>query len=87
MNARLLSRRAVLTSLVGAGASATVAAQIATPEFVTPDGQSTDAPVLSGSDLGFRVDRVEAGGARVGALVVRADGTWVEAKFGMRVVR
>ena len=87
MNAGLLSRRAVLTSLVGAGASASVAARIVEPEPVASGGQSTDAPVLSGSDLGFRVERVEPGGARVGALVVRVEGKWVEAKFGMRVVR
>jgi hypothetical protein len=36
--------------------------------------------VISGSDLGFRVDR-QQGNAPVGRLVVRVNGQWVEAQF------
>lgn len=86
MNTRL-SRRALLGSLVGAGASATLGAQMSKPEFVRPGGQPADLPVLSGSDMGFRVSGVESDGTRTGELVVRVDGKWVGTKFGMRVVR
>lgn len=87
MNSRLLSRRALFGSLVGVGASATLGAQMSKPEFVRPDGQRADPPVISGSDVGFRVRGIESDGTRTGELVVRVDGTWVGAKFGMRVVR
>jgi hypothetical protein len=90
MDSRLLSRRALLTSLVGTGAAA-AAAQTAKPELVRPDGQGLagEPPVLSGSDLGFRVRRVERDGGRAGTLVVRVDGRWVEARFdmGLRTMR
>jgi hypothetical protein len=88
MDTRLLSRRALLGSLVGIGASATVIAQISKPEFVRPGGQPADPPtVLSGSDMGFRVSGIEPDGTRTGELVVRVDGKWVPTKFGMRVLR
>ena len=87
MNTHLLSRRALLGSLVGVGASATVGAQMSKPEFVKPGGQPADLPVVSGSDIGFRVNGVDSDGTRIGELVVRVDGTWVGAKFGMRLVR
>jgi hypothetical protein len=86
MEIRRVSRRALLTSFISAGASATaVAQQIVKP--VRPDGQQPEPPVLSGSDIGFRVDREERDGARTGGLVVRVDGKWVEARFGMSAVR
>jgi hypothetical protein len=42
--------------------------------------------VLSGTDLGFRVEG-RRDGARVGRLVVRIDGQWVEALPAAGVVR
>ena len=87
MNNRLLSRRALLGSLVGVGASATLAAQMSKPQLITPGGQPAEPPVISGSDIGFRVRGIESDGTRTGELVVRVDGDWVGAKFGMRVVR
>jgi hypothetical protein len=73
-----LSQRALtiffvwVLSLIAAGALGTVWAQREKPEPV----------VLSGSDIGFRVDRVDGNGVRVGALVVRVDGKWVDVEFG-----
>ena len=59
MNSRLLSRRALLTSLVGAG-SVAAAAQTAKP--VRPDGQGLagEPPVLSGSDWVFESGALNA---------------------------
>ena len=79
-----VSRRALLTSFLGVGAAATVAAQrIVRP--LGPDGKLQEPTVLSGSDLGFRVDGHDRDGAQVGTLVVRVDGKWVEARFGVGI--
>jgi hypothetical protein len=43
-------------------------------------------PVISGGDLGFRVERQDRGGP-VGRLVVRVDGKWVEAGFAVGAVK
>ena len=37
--------------------------------------------VISGSDLGFRVERQGGDGSPIGRLVVRMNGRWVEAGF------
>jgi hypothetical protein len=42
--------------------------------------------ILSGADIGFRVDR-QNGDIPVGKLVVRMDGQWVEPEFAMGVRR
>ena len=42
--------------------------------------------VLSGSDVGFRVDG-RKGSAAVGVLVVRINGQWVETEFGVGIRR
>ena len=79
-----ISRREVLASVLGAGGTA-VASEM------TADGQSNQADleaarkaleprVLSGSDLGFRIDRIARRRA-VGALVVRVDGKWIAPQF------
>lgn len=71
-----MKRRAMLVSLLGAGATGAVVAQgLGTP------GQSNEPRVLSGPDIGFRVERVARDGTPVGSLVVRVDGNWVEAQF------
>jgi hypothetical protein len=41
----------------------------------------SDAPILSGSDIGFRVEGNKDGSA-VGTLMVRINGKWVRAQFG-----
>ena len=45
----------------------------------------TQPDILTGGDIGFRLERVEQGRA-IGRLVVRVDGKWVEAASGGRVV-
>ena len=46
--------------------------------------QQQEQKVISGSDLGFRVERQDRGGP-VGRLVVRINGQWVEAGFAVGV--
>lgn len=46
--------------------------------------QTQEVNVLSGSDLGFRVEGAR-GSTRVGRLVVRIDGEWVDVEFSGRV--
>jgi hypothetical protein len=58
----------VVALLVGIGV---VAGQVL-PERVAPR-------VISGSDLGFRVEGIRGGKVPVGTLVVRINGEWVEA--------
>jgi hypothetical protein len=43
--------------------------------------------VISGSDLGFRVERVQSDGTPVGKLVVRTNGKWIETGFSVGVSR
>ena len=45
---------------------------------------SQAADIKSGSDIGFRVDRMERNRA-MGRLVVRVNGQWVDAEFSLRV--
>jgi hypothetical protein len=49
---------------------------IAQSRSTTPDEKPL---VISGDDIGFRVDRYD-GGRPVGVIVVRVDGRWVEPK-------
>ena len=84
-----ISRREVLASVLGAGG-------IAVASEMTADGQSNQADleaarkaarkaseprVLSGSDLGFRIDGIARDGVPIGALVVRVDGKWIAPQF------
>ena len=73
-----ISRRQALASLLGSGAAsaATVAA-----------GQSTEPKVLSGPDLGFRIEGTARDGAPIGTIVVRIDGKWVATQFQSGVRR
>jgi hypothetical protein len=67
-----ISRREVLASLLGTGVGGAVAVAA---------GQSNEPRVLSGSDLGFRVDGIAKDGAPIGAIGVRVDGKWVSPQF------
>jgi len=81
-----LSRRAILASLFGAGASVTASAQqFISPQRPTPN--TSEPEVITGEEIGFRVDRAERDGTRIGALVVKVNGKWVEARPGMGVHR
>ena len=63
-----------VASLVGVGAWA----QLPSP---------SEHKVISGDDLGFRVERVDRAGTPIGRLVVRIDGHWVEAGFAVGVAK
>ena len=40
-----------------------------------------DARVVSGNDLGFRVEGMDSSGNPTGTLVIRVDGQWMETAF------
>lgn len=69
---------AVLVLSLFAVVSAVVVGQSRTPSAGEPG-------VISGSDLGFRIDGYE-GTRPVGTLVVRVSGRWVEPKAAMQPV-
>jgi hypothetical protein len=72
------------TLITVAGATAVfVRAQSQTPLFAQIPA---DAPILSGSDIGFRVEGNKDGHA-VGTLMVRINGKWVTAAFGPSTTR
>ena len=71
----------VAVLLVAAGAL-TFAQKVKPPEFGTPPskaGRNASPVILSGEDIGFRVDATR-NGVPVGVLVVRVNGKWVEAQ-------
>jgi hypothetical protein len=74
MSKRLIITLAVawIVSLVGV---ATVVAQVAT-HMVPPK-------IFSGSDVGFRVERIDPkAGSVIGKVVVNVNGQWVDAEIG-----
>jgi hypothetical protein len=76
MKSRLIVAALWLLSLLGV-AAATTAAQRTFPPLREPD-------VISGAEIGFRVDRYN-GETPVGELVVRRNGKWVTVEFGAHV--
>jgi hypothetical protein len=60
--------------------SATAAAQLQRRQPLPPE-QPTAPRVVSGNDVGFRIEEIGARGEPVGRLVVRLNGEWVEARF------
>ena len=73
-----MSIRKRMAIVIGGGLVAATAAW-ASAQVTRP--QAVPNPiVLSGSDLGFRVEAYE-GNTPVGKLVVKVDGQWVEARF------
>ncbi len=74
VRAKLVLASLWVASLVAAGAWAQTRVQV------------TGSPkILSGSDIAFRVDRMDVDGSPVGSLVVKIDGKWVEPTFAPRV--
>ena len=70
-------RLAILWALSLVTTAVLTSAQTAAP-LGLPDGLITEAPtIVSGPDLGFRIDRTQNGIA-LGNLVVRIDGRWVD---------
>jgi hypothetical protein len=70
----------LVTSVVVAGTMARTQGQI------QPPVQPLTPTVISGADLGFRVDG-RKGSTPIGTLVVRVNGQWIEAEFGPGVKR
>jgi hypothetical protein len=77
-----LSRRRILASVVGAAGAAAAGQRAAA-------GQTRQPQVLSGADIGFRMEGVGTDGTPFGTLVVRDDGKWVAPQFqsGVRRVK
>ncbi len=73
-----------MLSLVAVGAIASVltSAQVRVPVPGRPPLMTEGTTILSGSDIGFRVERTQDG-VPIGTMVVRIDGRWVEAR-GLR---
>jgi hypothetical protein len=75
---------AVLIFVLTVGAAGWVYGQAAQGrQFPTPD---PNAPIISGNDIGFRVDRqqTETLGRLTGTWVVRVNGQWVEPAPSLR---
>ena len=60
--------------------SALIRAQARIPPFPQAPPPAAEVTILSGSDIGFRVEGNKDGNA-VGTLMVRINGTWVKAMF------
>ena len=76
-----MSRRACLVVLLASLLSAVSGALLAQPQGPAP----AEPGVLSGPDVGFRIDSYDRG-KPVGTLVVRVNGRWVEPKSTMQAV-
>ena len=70
-----LSSLAVVAGVTSALMRAQAPSQV--PPSLTPQGPTSAARVLSGPDIGFRVESTRDGRA-IGTLVVRINGQWVE---------
>jgi hypothetical protein len=70
-----------MLSLVAVGAIASVltSAQGRLPLPGQPPLMTEGTTILSGSDIGFRMERIQDG-VPIGTVVVRVDGRWVEAR-------
>ena len=55
------------------------------PRF-PPSAQAPEATILSGNDVGFRIDGWK-GDAPIGTLLVRVNGQWLEAQQSMQLKR
>jgi hypothetical protein len=69
-----LVRSRILVVLLWIGSLAAVAVWAQAPSRPEPR-------VISGSDIGYRIERTDRTGKPVGTIVVRIDGKWVEAGF------
>ena len=77
---RLKSVAAAMFAILSiVAATAWVTAQVVAVDPVTPR-------VMTGADIGFRVEGIRGGNTPVGTLVVRVNGEWVEADIA-RVTR
>ena len=51
---------------------------VALATFAFAQGRLTQPQMLSGNDIGFRVESVDLGGKAVGTWMVRYKGNWIE---------
>ena len=63
-----------------------VASLVAVGVWAQTPSQS-EPKLISGSDIGYRVERFDRTGKPVGTLVVRINGQWVEAGFAVGVAK
>jgi hypothetical protein len=69
-----------------------VASIVATGAWATAQAPSPSSPpvqlptIISGNDVGFRVESLR-GNTPVGTLVIRINGQWVDAEFGVGLKR
>ena len=72
-------------AVVGGLTSALMRAQA--PSQVPPPFTSQPPParVLSGADIGFRVESISQTGQPIGTLVIRVNGEWVRVGFAQNV--
>lgn len=76
-----MSKRAWLAAVLAALLSGISGAVLARPEVQT----ANEPVVLSGPDVGFRIESYERG-RPIGTLVVRLNGQWVEPRAVMQAV-
>ena len=50
----------------------------ATATFAFAQGRLAQPQMLSGNDIGFRVESIDVGGKAVGMWMVRYNGNWIE---------
>jgi hypothetical protein len=55
------------------------------PSFTRAQTPRPDAPILSGNDIGFRLEGTDRSGRPTGSLMVRVNGKWFEAGSTLRV--
>jgi len=53
---------------------------VLTSTFIRAQVPLADAPILSGSDIGFRVEGKDRAGRPTGTLMVRVNGKWIETR-------
>ncbi len=75
-----MSIRAILTLAVLWAVSLFIASSVVRAQAF-PIVPLPDPRIVSGSDLGFRVEGMQ-NGVPVGRLVIRVDGQWIDARFG-----
>ena len=78
---RLIGWWVLSLALVAVAASAVTAQSNRAPQI-----NRTPPRVLSGADVGFRVEGTDMSGKPVGTLVVRINGDWVEVGGGIKAV-
>ena len=75
-------KRRVIVGLLWTSSLVLVATAARAQRIVPPVGREPE--VISGGDIGFRVDRYD-GDTPIGDFVVRRDGKWVAVQFSARI--